>query len=162
MHKGLIVPIAIGLAVVGVVVAGILYMQRGAHIEPAGSVLKIRTHDLDSASSVAFVDFRVINASDYTLVIRQVQVSIEGRDGKTHEGTPVSAADADNVLQYLPMLGHRYNPYLLMRDKIPARSRVDRTAAARFDIPVTDLDARKNLAIRVEEVDGATAVIHEK
>lgn len=162
MHKGLIVPIAIGLVVVGIVVAGILYMQRGAHIQPTGSVLKVRTHELDNTSSVAFVDFRVINTSDYALVIRQAPVSIEGKDGKTHEGTSISAADADNVLQYFPMLGHRYNPYLLMRDKIPARSRVDRTLAARFDIPAADLDQRKNLEIRVEEVDGATAVIKEK
>ena len=48
----------IGLVCIAVAVAGILYMQRGAHLELPAKILKVRTAPLDENSSVVVIDFR--------------------------------------------------------------------------------------------------------
>ena len=52
------VALGVGLVVVLCAVAGTLYMQRGAHVELNGSILKVRTQAMDESSSVAVIDFR--------------------------------------------------------------------------------------------------------
>src|ERR1044071_4537361 len=114
-------------------------MQRGAHVELKGSVLKVRTASLDENSSVAVIDFRFVNPSNVPFVVRSVDVKMEGKDGNSVEGMPVSEVDAKRLFQYYPLLGQKYNDSLLMRDKIPARQAEDRMIAVRFDMPVDKL-----------------------
>jgi hypothetical protein len=58
------------------------------------------------------------------------------------------------LFQYYPLLGQKYNDTLKMRDRIAPRQTLDRMIAARFEIPQDQLDKRKRLAVRVEDVDG--------
>ncbi len=127
--------IGIGLVVVICAVAFIFYIQRGAHIELKGSVLKVRTQAMDESSSVAVVDFRFVNPSNYPFVVQEVNVSIVDKDGKTVDGMAVSELDARRLFQYYPVLGQKYNDSLLIRDKIPGRASMDRMIVARFEIP---------------------------
>ena len=62
---------------IALVVAGVLYMQRGAHIDLPGKILKVRTAPLDENSSIVVFDFRITNPADYTLVVRTVTVAME-------------------------------------------------------------------------------------
>lgn len=162
MHKGLIIPFVAGLGVIAIVVAGVLYMQRGAHLAPTGAILKVRTQALDESSSAAIIDFRIENASDYGLIVRQVGVTMEAKDGKIYEGSVASAVDTRNLFQYYPLLGQQYNDTLVIRDKIPPHQKIDRMIAARFGFPEKQLEDRKKLTVSVEDVDGATAVITGK
>jgi hypothetical protein len=155
-------PLGIGLVVIAIAIAGVFWMQRGAHVELRGSVLKVRTAALDENSSVAIIDFRFVNPADVPFVVRTVDVTMEGRDGSTSQGLPVSEVDAKSLFQYYPTLGQKYNDSLLMRDKIPGRQTEDRMIAARFEMPVDKLETRKTFRIRIEDVDGPASELVEK
>lgn len=150
-----------GLVVVLIAVVWIFYMQRGAHIEPAGKILKVRTLALDEGSSIAVIDFRVANTSDYTVIVREVEVTLEQPNGAAPDGTVVSEIDARRLFQYYPVLGQKYNDSLIIRDRIKPHESLDRMIAARFEIPVAQLDARKRLKLRVVDVDGPSGELIE-
>lgn len=161
MRKQLLPFVGIGIVVVAVVVAVVLYIQRGAHIELKGSIQKVRTLAMDDNSSVAILDFRFVNPSNYGFVVREVKVSLEDKQGRTLDGAVVSEMDAKRIFQYYPMLGQKYNETLLVRTKIGPRQAMDRMVAARFEIPEKLLQDRKQLRIRVEDVDGPVSEIVE-
>ena len=156
------VPLAVGMVVVLCAVGGVLYMQRGAHIELNGAILKVRTQAMDENSSVAVIDFRFVNPSDYNFVVREVGVTVEDKDGKTIEGAPVSELDARRLFEYFPQLGQKFNDTLVMKNKIPPRQSMDRMIVARFEVPESQLDARKDLIVRVVDLDGPTSELREK
>ncbi|HZT30101.1 MAG TPA: hypothetical protein VFA33_09475 [Bryobacteraceae bacterium] len=162
LDKQLATTFGIGVGVVVVAVCAILYIQRGSHIELKGSILKVRTQALDENNSVAVVDFRFANPSDFPFVVRSVTVSVEGAGGQVYQGADVSEVDAKRLFQYYPLLGQKFNDSLLMRDRIPPRHTEDRMIAARFEIPVKQLDARKSLSIRIEDVDGPVSELVSK
>jgi hypothetical protein len=151
----------VGLVVVSIAVVWIFYMQRGAHIEPAGKFLKVRTLALDDNSSIAVIDFRVVNSSDYTVIVREVAVTLQQPNGTSSEGTVVSEVDARRLFQYYPVLGQKFNDSLIIRDHIKPHETLDRMIAVRFEIPVAQLDGRKRLRLRVADVDGPSGELLE-
>jgi hypothetical protein len=161
LSKQFLLTFGIGLAVILIVVAGILYLQRGAHVELKGAILKVRTMGMDDNSSLAVVDFRFVNPSDYPFVVRSVDVTATV-DGQNSSSTPVPEVDAKRIFEYYPILGQKFNTSLLTRDKIPGRKSEDRMIVARFEMPVAKLDARTNLKIRIEDVDGPVSELVEK
>jgi len=161
MRKELLVPFAIGLAVILVAIGGVLYMQRGAHIELTGSVLKVRTLALEENSSLVVVDFRFANPADYPFVVKSCTVLVEDASGKPQEGISVPEMDIRRIFEYYPLLGKKYNESLVLKDKIAARSTEDRMIAARFEIPQSQLDGRKSLKVRIEDVDGPVSELVE-
>ena len=156
------VTFGVGMVVVLIAVGVVLFLQRGAHIELKGAILKVRTLAMDEHSSIAVVDFRFANPANYPFVVRTVDVSVAGPAGESYPGTPVSEVDAKRLFQFYPVLGQKFNDSLLMRDKIAGRTTQDRMIVARFEIPVAQLDARKNLTIRIEDVDGPVSELVEK
>jgi len=152
----------VGLVVIAIAVAWILYMQRGSHIEPTGKILKVRTLPADENSSVAVIDFRVENASNFGIIVREVTVTLEEPNGKIDDGAAVSEVDAQRLFQYYPVLGQKFNDTLKIRDRIRAHETMDRMIAVRFEIPQAQVDARKNLRLRVEDVDGPFGEIVER
>ncbi|MBZ5595106.1 MAG: hypothetical protein LAP39_22915 [Acidobacteriia bacterium] len=151
-----------GLVVIAIAVAWILYMQRGSHIEPTGKILKVRTLAADENASIAVIDFRVENASNFGIIVREVTVTLEEPNGKTDEGSAVSEVDAQRLFQYYPILGQKFNDTLKLRDRIKAHETMDRMIAVRFEIPQAQVDARKNLRLRVEDVDGPFGELVER
>jgi hypothetical protein len=162
LNKQFLVTFGVGLVAILIAVGFILYMQRGAHVELKGAILKVRTMGADDSSSLAIVDFRFANPSDYPFVVRSVDVTATGAGGANYTSTPVSEVDAKRIFEYYPILGQKYNTSLLARDKIPGRKSEDRMIVARFEIPVAKLDARTNLKIRIEDVDGPVSEMVEK
>jgi len=156
------VALVVGLLVVAGGVGGVLYMQRGAHLELKGSVLKVRTQAMDENSSVAVIDFRFVNPSNYPFVVKEVIVSMEDKDGKPLQGQPVSELDARRLFQYYPQLGQKYNDSLMMRDKIMGRQSMDRMIATRFEAPESVIESRRKLTLRIVDVDGPVAELQEK
>jgi hypothetical protein len=161
MRKLPVVPFVVGLIVIAIAVAGVMYMQRGAHVEVTGSVLKVRTLELDDKSSLAVVDFRVTNPSDYNYVVRTVEVTLQDTAGKIYDSSTISEADIRRVFEYHPLLGKQYNASLVLKDKIGPRTTEDRMIAARFEMPEAQLQKRAHLALRIEEIDGLKSDIVE-
>jgi len=156
-------PVALGGGLIAVVcmVGFVFYVQRGAHVELKGTVLKVRSQAMDENSSVAVVDFRFVNPSNFPFVVHEVNVSIQYQNGKTVEGTQVSELDARRLFEYYPALGQKYNDSLIMRDKIPGRATMDRMIVSRFEVPESTLEGRKNLKVRIVDVDGPEAELQE-
>jgi hypothetical protein len=156
-------PVALGGGLIAVVcmVGFVFYVQRGAHIELKGAVLKVRTQSMDENSSVAVVDFRFVNPSNYPFVVQEVDVSIVDKDGKTVEGMQVSELDARRLFEYYPALGQKFNDSLVMRDKIPGRASMDRMIVSRFEAPESALESRRYLKVRIVDVDGPEAELRE-
>ena len=150
-----------GLAVAGLIAGAVVWFQWSAHTEIQGSILKVRTLAMDEASSVAVIDFRFANPGRFPFVVREVNVSLEDAEGKTIAGTTVAESDAKRLFQYFPVLGQKFNDSLIMRTKIPPRETMDRMIAARFEIPEPALANRKNLTVRVVDLDGPTSELVE-
>ena len=150
-----------GLIAAVVLVAGVLYVQKGAHIDLTGKVLKVRTLATDDTSSIAAIDFRFVNPASFPFVVRELAVTIVDSKGATVESSIVSEVDARRLFEYSPALGQKYNDSLVMRDKIPAGATMDRMIVARFEVPESTVTGRKNLTVRIADVDGPEAVIEE-
>ena len=109
---------AIGIGIIAIAVAGILFMQRGARIGLAGSVLKVRTAPLDENSTVAVLDFRITNPSNILLEVLQVTVEMEDAAGKTATGSVIGETDARRVFEAVPALGPKFLTSLGMKQRI--------------------------------------------
>ena len=162
MNNRLVAAFGIGIAVIAIAVGAVVYMQRGARVGLTGSVLKVRTEALDENSSVAVIDFRFVNPSDYPFVVRTVTVVLEENNGAQYNGQTISEVDAKRLFDGLPLLGSKYNETLVMGNKIPPKGSEDRMVAARFEAPVARLEARKRLLVRIEDVDGPVTELSEK
>jgi hypothetical protein len=160
--KTLAITFAVGIAVIALAVAGVFYMQRGAHMVLPGKVLKVRTAPLDENSSIAVIDFRVTNPADYTFMAKSVSVVLEESSGNQTEGQTSSEVDAQRLFAGIPLLGEKYNVSLKERDKVPPHDSLDRMVAARFEVPESQLSARKRFLVRILEVDGGGSEIAEK
>jgi hypothetical protein len=122
----------------------------------------VRTAALDEDSSIAVLDFRITNPSDVLFEVRTVTVELEDAAGKSYLGQDVSEMDAKRLFEGLPILGEKYNNTLMMRERIGAHASQDRMIAARFQAPVSLLEARKRFVLRIEEVDGKSFEYSER
>jgi hypothetical protein len=161
MRVRFLIYILIGLVLIGVAVAWIFYIQRGAHMELTGQVLKVRTLATDENSSVALIDFRITNVADYPWMVRSVEVSVIDGQGYLVEGSTISDMDAARLFDYFPLLGKKYNESLIMRARIRPHQTIDRMAGVRFEVPEVQIRNRKSLRIHVVEVDGGVSDIVE-
>lgn len=147
----------IGLAVIGILISSVLFSTKSAHLELKGQILKVRVLALSDKASLVVVDFRVTNPSAVPFVVRSVDMKLERQSGEAVDGTPISKPDVENVFKYEKLLGPKYNDVLGIRDKITPHQTVDRMAGARFELPESDIDARRALRLRIEDVDGTVA-----
>ncbi|MGA2115209.1 MAG: hypothetical protein ABSH56_10730 [Bryobacteraceae bacterium] len=162
MSRTLIISLAIGLAVIAVLIAGIFYMQRGSHIDLHGKFLKVRTAPLDEHSSVVVIDYRIENPADFKFMAQAVTVTLEDKNGNGTEGQTAPEPDARQLFANVPLLGEKYNESFKARDFVAPHSTADRMVAARFEVPEAQLQNRKRFAIRIDEIDGAVVEFAEK
>lgn len=162
MSRTLLITFAIGIAAVAVIVAGIVYIERGGHVELPGKILKVRTAPLDDATTAVVIDFRVTNPADYPFQVRAVTVVLENSLGVQTEGSTASEIDAQRLLAGVPLLGDRYNQSLMVRERVPKHTTLDRMIAARFELPESQLQSRKRFLVRIEEWDGVVQELSER
>ena len=151
----------IGLAVVGLLAGGLLYSTRGAHVELKGSILRVRTHASDEANSIAIVDFRIVNPSDYPFMVRTVTVFVEDKQGNSSAGQTISEMDIKRLFDYYKELGPKFNDSLMTRARVNSKQSLDRMIAASFTMTQENLEQRKRIKLVVEEVDGPVSEIVE-
>jgi hypothetical protein len=160
-NKENILSYLIGLAAAGLLVGIFLFSTRGAHVELKGSILKVRTHASDESNSIAIVDFRFVNPSDFQFMVRTVTVFVEDKQGNSTEGITVSEMDAKRLFEYYKELGPKYNDTLMTRSRVNPKQSLDRMIAASFPITQQKLEQRKRIKLVVEEVDGPVSEIVE-
>lgn len=152
----------IGLVALAIATVWIFWMQRGAHMELRGSIQKVRTLAPEETGTVAIIDFRFRNTSDYAFVVREIQAFATAPDGQEIEGQVISDVDARRLFEYYPALGQKYNETLLTRANIPGGESVDRMLTVRFPMPEAQFNQRKQLRIHLLEMAGPKADILEK
>jgi hypothetical protein len=154
MSKQFLIFFGVGVVVVVVAVITILSANKGSHLELKGKILKIRTGALSDQDSIAVLDFRVENPSNVPFVVRQVEVTLEKKDGGTAEGITVAKGDLKQLFRYNRFLGDQYNEALTIKDTVPPHGMVDRMVAARFDVTNKDLEASKAIHLSIQDLDG--------
>jgi hypothetical protein len=161
MSKAFGIAFLAGILVIGAVIWIVFYKQQGAHIDPKGSILKVRTLKLDDNSTAAVAEVRLTNDADYPLVVRSIEMSAVTGKGDV-PGNMVAEVDVKDLYKNFPLLGEQYNPILKAREKVPPHGSIDREVCAQFAVPLEELDNRKDLIVRVEDITGPTAELHEK
>ena len=61
-----------------------------------------------------------------------------------------------------PVLGEQFNPVMKVRDKVPPHSSIDREICAMYNMSVEELDKRKDMIVRIQDITGPTLELHEK
>jgi hypothetical protein len=159
MRKPLLVAFGVAVLIVIAAIAALFWAQRGARMELRGQILKVRTAPLDESHSVAVVDFRFLNLADHEYEVHQVTVTMADKSGMMIEGMTIPEIDAQHLFEAIPLLGQKYNPSLIVHNRIPPHATEDRMIAASFAIPENQLDIRRYLTVSVEGEDGVISEI---
>jgi hypothetical protein len=154
MNKRFLILFGIGILLVAAAISALLYSNKGSHLVLKEKILKIRTGALSDQDSILVLDLRLENPSDVPFVVRQVEVSIDKADGSTSPASIISKMDVHQIFQFNRFLGDQFNDTLSMKDKVSPHSTVDRMVAARFDVPIKDLDSAKLLHLSIQDLDG--------
>jgi hypothetical protein len=161
--EGLPLYILIALGGLAILVAIIVFFNRGSHIRVEGSVQKVRTVSTGDNSSVGVIDFHFVNPANYPFVIRSVDIVCETRGGELLTSRFASQRAVDDLFKYKALeLGAKYNNTLKMGTRIEPGQSLDAMVAGAFDVPEQQLKERKRFLVRVEELDGAVTEIAEK
>ena len=160
--RNFLIAFGIGLAVVGLVIYGTMVKTKGAHLILSGKVMRVRMLSSDPQNSIVVVDFRVHNEAEIPFMSREAKVVLTKADGSEVEGDMIAQTDMDRVFDYYKILGPKYNPVLIQRDRIQGGQTMDRMVAASVALPEADVEKRKNVTVRLFDVDGPTFDIKEK
>ncbi len=153
-NRTLLICAGIGLLVIGAMVGGGLFASRGAHLELQGSLRKTRVAALSPTRTVVVLDFRASNPADYPFVVKTIEVEVTLADGRKEIGQFVPEVDAKSLFPALPALGDKLAVSIGTGEKIGKKQTVERMAAASFNLPEADLEARKGVLLRLRDVDG--------
>lgn len=156
-----LLPVGIGLALVAVAVGFVLYSTRHNSVELKGQILHVRSQEIDPGNTIVILDFRISNPSTQQFVVREVSVSLEDRSGKVTTGDVASEVEAKRLFAYYPVLGEKFNPSLIYKDKLDSAGTMDRMIAARFAVSDDVFGTRKRLHLTIRDVDGPTVEILE-
>lgn len=148
-----------GLVVVALAVGGILFMQRGAHMDLTGS-MTVRIHATDKDTALAILNLHLTNPASHGYQVSDVEVALETKAGDATTRI-VSKTDAKRLVDAMPELGPFY-PTLYTKYVVPPHSTGDYTLLAQFSFPENMLNDRQRFVVKIHEVDGTVAEIREK
>src|SRR5580704_11409782 len=117
MSKNILIASGIGILCVAIAIAMIFHVQRGAHIEVTGKILKVRTAPLEDNAAVLVADFRATNPADYSFLVNKVTLIVVDAHDKQIEGETISELDARRIFDAIPLLGPKFNPSLILREQ---------------------------------------------
>jgi hypothetical protein len=151
----------IALVAVAAVLGGILFSTRHNKVELKGEILKVRSHQLDGEHTVAVLDIRLTNPSTQQFMVKDVDVFVDDEQGAAKQADVFSDVDGARVLGYYKVLGNRYNPSLIRRDKFNPGQSADRTLM--INVPMSDEQFAKRRRVRVivHDADGPTTEVVE-
>ncbi|HYP05479.1 MAG TPA: hypothetical protein VER03_04520 [Bryobacteraceae bacterium] len=147
---------AIAVVIVVAAVASILYSTKDNKVQLTGELLRVRTHVVDPENTVLVADIRVANPSTQQFVVQDVEVFVDDLKGDVF-----SESDAQQLFNYYPVLGKKYNPNLMVRQKINSGQSIDRMVTVRLGAKDEKIQQRKALRIVITDVDGAKTEILE-
>ena len=154
MSKQLAIFFGVGVVVIAIAIFLVLSSTKGSHLVLNGKIMKVRTGALSEDDSIAVMDLRLENPSNVVFVVRQVEVTLEKKDGTMADGLVVSRGDLKQLFRYNRFLGDQYNDSLTIKDQIAPHTTVDRMVAARFEAKNQDLENGKAIHLSIQDMDG--------
>jgi hypothetical protein len=161
VNKQALVAGVVALAIASAIVGGILYSTRHNKVQVTADVLKVRSHQIDPGHTIVVVDFRVANPSTQPFMVRQVEVFLETKDGKSLQADIFAEIDAQRLFDYYKVLGEKYNPTLMRRERLNSGQTLDRMIAVRFDTSDAEIQDRRALRLVIHDIDGPKSEIIE-
>jgi len=155
--------IGLGLALL-IVAAGlwtVLSVNKSSRMVLDGKIQKVRLWALDDNATAVIIDFRVANPTDFKFMVRDVRVAVDA-GGKVNEVEPVADVDAKALFDGYPQVGEKYNDTMRMKTIVPSKGTQDYMVAVRVEQPIAMVEKRKDLRLRIEEVDGLTTELVEQ
>ena len=152
----------VGLVVVALAAGIVYWSNRGSQVRLAGQIVRVRTLATSDSSSVLIAEVRIENPARVPFIVREVRLSMTTAKGLPVAADPIAQGDLDRLLGYFPAEGPRYNETLKVRSKIGGGSRADWTVPASFRLPQSELDARRNFSVDIEDVDGVVVTVAER
>ncbi len=162
MSQRVLIFFGAGIAVVAIALGFFFWGTKGNHLELKGEVLKVRTVPSDESNSIAVLDFRVTNSSDVPFVIKTAEAIVIKSDGSSLETQPIARSDMDRLFQYQKLLGPKYNQTVITHDQIEGRQTIDRMIGVAIPLKDSDLAARKEMRLRLENWEGLQFELAEK
>ncbi len=160
MRRELLIGLALAVVVVAAGLWGVLRVNKRSHMVLEGNIQKVRTLGLSDDSTAVIVDFRVTNPTDFKYMVREVRVLVDA-GGKVSEVEPVADVDAKALFDGYPAIGPKYNETLRLRSVVPSKASKDYMVAVRLEVPVALVEKRRDLKLRIEEMDGLTTELTE-
>jgi hypothetical protein len=146
-----------GLVATLVIAGAFVFLKRGERLQPTGRVLKERSIDLNEETALLLLDIRLVNDSDVVMTVSRLSMSAQMPDGGQFTGRVLGKNDLNSTFGYFPLLGEKFNAPLGSDDEIPPRSKVDRMIAASFSAPLSVIETRKQLTVKIEDRTGTAA-----
>jgi hypothetical protein len=162
LTRTFLIAFGIGLVVVAIVIVGVLVTTKSVHLSVDGKVMKVRALSTDPQNTLLVVDFRAHNEAQIPFMSREAKITVTKADGSEVEGDTIAQSDMDRVFDYYKTLGPKFNPVLIQRDRIKGGETMDRMVAGSVALAEADVEKRKNLTVRLYDVDGQTFDIKEK
>jgi len=162
MNRQSLIAGLLAIAVVAAAVIGTLWFTRKNQLTAEGRVVKVRTHAVDADNTIAVLDFRITNASALQMKVREAEAVLVPANGPEITGETVSEMDAQRLFDYFKDLGQKYNPSILINDKIRPGETIDRMLAVSFKVPQSQFENRRLIRLRVVDVDGGIVEITDR
>jgi hypothetical protein len=154
MNKRLLIFFGVGVVALVIAVFVILTANKGSHLQLQGKILKVRTGALGEGNSIAVLDFRVENPSDVRFEVRDVEITLEKKNGEMVDGVTTSKSDLKRLFQYNRFLGDQYNDGLGIKDTIAPHATVDRMVAGHFEVSDQELQKAKAVHLSIQDMNG--------
>jgi hypothetical protein len=148
--------------ILAIVLVAVWYFNKPAQLRLTGSITKVRTYKTGPDSTLVVADFHITNPSGVPFVVNSLGLTLDTAGGDTVESKTLSKSEIAEAFRYATVLGPQTNQPLSVQDRVPPGQTEDRMTAAAFDLPHTDVAARKALRIKIEELDGIVAEITER
>ncbi len=124
----------------------------GAYMKLDGEITRVRVVETGGPRNVVMVEFKATNTAKIGYIVREAEVEID--DGtEILRGETIAVRDAQNMCQHMASLDGDCAEALLTRQTIAPGETVTRLVAASFDRSAEDLRNRKQLTLRVRELD---------
>ena len=134
--------------------AGFYFLAYDQAARVDGTITNVRTLAMDERASVAIVDFEGSNSSDILFVVDDRKIIVVDENGFPYEGSTIGAFDLKQLFKYFTALGEMTSEPLISSTKLAPGDKVKGVIAARFEISKDQVDARRELILRLTDVDG--------
>lgn len=150
-----------GLLGATVVAGGIIVYNSGATPALSGEITAVRTLGMDKANSVAIVNIRAVNSSNYDVSVGRREMEVVDAQGNRLMGKIISVFDIRQLFRYYPALGGMKDEPMVDRQEIPPGESVRALVAARFAIPKHELDMRRELIFHTVDFRGRKTTLRQ-